>query len=209
MAPLMEKGIFLLTLPKLRFTRVIAILFQNSVGFEQITAINVTWMSKLWVSIDWASPTSHGSLRYFSVITPKVDFLGGFPLSFCKPSNSLRKCAFPPWGREGRNMLQTGPFSTSWSGESPGSPAVLPLDRAFLAWHSCPAVPRGNWSYHMPWFLLVQTCILFVVIKQIFNKLEILLLASAHIRCISVLQLFSCHCGFRIGAYRPQLTALP
>lgn len=38
-------------------------------------------MSKLWVSRDCASLTSHGSVRYFSFITSKGDMLGGFPLS--------------------------------------------------------------------------------------------------------------------------------
>lgn len=55
-------------------------------------------MSKLWVFTDCVSPTSHGSLRYFSVITSKGDLLSGFPLSFCRPSDSLGKCAFLPWG---------------------------------------------------------------------------------------------------------------
>lgn len=159
-------------------------------------------MSKLWVFTDCASPTSSCSLRYFSVITSKGDLLVGFLLSFCKPLHSLGKCAFLPWGGKEGTCFRLVPLAPHGvANESPGN--------ALLAWHSCPSAPIETCSYHTPWFLLVQTCILFLVIKQTFNRLKILLLACAYIRCISALQLFSCLCGFRIGTYRAELTALP
>lgn len=78
-----------------------------------------------------------------------------------------------------------------------------------LLWPSHPAETRGTCSCHMPCLSLVLACLLFLIINQVFDKLESLLLPSAYLRCISVVQLFSCRHGFRIGVYSAQLTALP
>lgn len=112
--------------------------------------------------------------------------LGGLLLSLCQPSDSFGMRAVPVWGREGRSTLQPVPCSTEGGGESPSSSAALPPGNAPLAGHSRPAAPRGTCSHHTPCFSLVLTCLLFLIIKQVFNKLELLLLASAHLRCVSV-----------------------
>lgn len=101
-------------------------------------------MSKLWAHTDCASPTSHGSLRFLFVITSEVDLLGGLPLSFCKPSNSLGRCAFPPWGRKEGTCFRLVPLAPH---------EMLNLQQCCLwvrlFWPDIPAL-GGICSHHMP-----------------------------------------------------------
>lgn len=108
--------------------------------------------------------------------------LGGLLFSFCKPLDSFEVHVIPVCGREGRSVLPLIPCSTLGGGESPNSLAALPSSEALLAEHSHPATPKGTCSPHMLCFSLVLTCLLFLI-KQVFNKLKLLLLASAHFRC--------------------------
>lgn len=103
----------------------------------------------------------------------------------------------------------------SWEGQSTtaqhsliplSSPEVASLQllqhhccRAWLFWLGivfllCPSCGTLGSS-------LAPICPLCLIIRYVFNKLQVLLLVSVHLRRILVLRLLRCGCGFRNRAY--------